>query len=537
MDRENTTVWHVKTINRYRALIPSLEDWFTRSSVCLCMAVLSLVLALGSRIVAALDKPIWTDELLTVYIASLQDASAISRALSVGVDGQPASWHLLSSLLILPGVDPHLSFRLLSILGYGLAMLGALLFVGRRFGPSLGLAAALLVSISPLGEFAIEARPYIIVVGLLLIAAALWQRVDERRWVPFAFGLTLCLATALHHLAILAVGCFAIAELTFAVAYARRRWTVWLSLLVAAIPFMVNVPALLHFQQMFAEHFWSKPSWSSIVKAYSEILGVSLSNSLLFVIFVGLAALHWRPGTRVESAQRQPALPVHEIALGLSLLSLPVLLVVVAKITGGGFHFRYVLPTAIGVVFLALHVLKLGVSDRNAVWFVLPLFLTSTLLHGALLIRNSVDSSVASVREPASYEKWIGEMEAAAERFGIDSKIPIVVASVHDYLPAHYYLPAASAKRLYYLTDAVLPVRYTNADSGDKMMIALRQAFPHFGGIRDVDEFVQANRKFMVWSRSDYLHAWIPRYLADSGMELQLVHDDGRRTAYVVTVR
>ena len=536
MESEGADVPRSRIMSRCRALSRYLEDSFARVSVCFCLAALSLALALAARIVAALDKPLWTDELLTVYVVSLGDASTMSHALRIGVDGQPVSWHWLNALISAPSIDPHLSFRLLSILGYGMAMLGAMLFVGKRFGPTFGLVAALLVSVSMLGEYAIEARPYSVVVGLLLIAAALWQRVDERRWMAFALCLTLSLATMFHYLAILAVGCFIGAELAFVLRYAKKRRAVWLSLLVATTPFIVNLPALIRFQQMFAEHFWSKPSWSSIVKAYGEILGLSLANALLFMACAGVVLVAWTCGRDLDSKRTHSGLLVHEITLSIGLLVLPVFLVVVAKITGGGFHFRYVLPSAIGILFLLAHFLQLGASGKRGPWIALSLLLTSGVLHGGVLVRQSIDSTTASVRQPAYYQQWLAEIEAAAIRFDIDPQLPIVVAKSHDYLPATYYLDAASAKRLYHLTDRALSIRYTNTDSGDRMMVALGQALPHLGGVQEARAFIQENRKFLVWSES-YERAWVNRYLVDSGMHIQKIYDDGQRTVYVADAR
>jgi len=218
------------------AILSFLQRRLAESRVCRGVLLIVLVLAVLAQIQAARTRPFSYDELLTVYVSSLRTPSAIWEALGDGVDGMPFTYHWLTGQISLLSLDPHISFRLLSIAGYLMGMIGVYAFVGKRFGPVWGLIAALLLALSPFEFCAHEARSYALLVGLLAVAAALWQRIEEGCWFTIAFAVCLGLAVASHHFAIVALGCFAAAELSTIFLYRGFRWRVWTSLIFSSIP-------------------------------------------------------------------------------------------------------------------------------------------------------------------------------------------------------------------------------------------------------------------------------------------------------------
>jgi hypothetical protein len=142
-----------------------------------------LLLVFLEQLSAAQAKPFCYDELMTVYVSSLRAPSLIRNALSMGIDAMPLLYYFVTGQISRLPLDPHIAFRLLSIFGYLMGMLGIYAFVGRRYGPTMGLAAALLLALSPFEYYATEARPYAVLVGLIAVAAAIWQRIDEQRWL------------------------------------------------------------------------------------------------------------------------------------------------------------------------------------------------------------------------------------------------------------------------------------------------------------------------------------------------------------------
>lgn len=191
-----------------QAVLSFLKHRLSKSRVCGGIFLLVLLLAFLAQIHAAWTKAFWLDELITIHVSSLRSSSAIWKALLAGADGMPLFYHWLTGQMSLLPLDPHIAFRLPSILGYLMAMIGVHAFVRKRFGFILGLVAAFLLALSPFEYCACEARSYALLVGLLAITAALWQRIEERWWFTLAFAVCLGLAVASHHLAILALACF-----------------------------------------------------------------------------------------------------------------------------------------------------------------------------------------------------------------------------------------------------------------------------------------------------------------------------------------
>ena len=75
-----------------------------------------------------------------------------------------------------------------------MTLLGVYWFVRKRLPAIAGLAGALLITLTPFREYALEARPYALLVGFLAISAVLWQRIGEKRLMTPLFGLFLGLA-------------------------------------------------------------------------------------------------------------------------------------------------------------------------------------------------------------------------------------------------------------------------------------------------------------------------------------------------------
>ena len=178
----------------------------------------------------------WYDEIGTFHLANLRPFS-LWKALQAGADSSPPGYHVILQLVkILPG-DPLVTLRLPSILGYLLSLLAVYWFASRKLPAIAGVAAVLLITLSPFRAYALEARSYSLLVGFLAISAVLWQRIDEKRFMTPLFALFLALAVSCHYLAVVAVSSFGVAELTWTFLSRRIRWWVWAACLLATFPF------------------------------------------------------------------------------------------------------------------------------------------------------------------------------------------------------------------------------------------------------------------------------------------------------------
>jgi hypothetical protein len=177
----------------------------------------------GVLLLKASIRPFWYDELLTFYISGLHPFSLLWRALSAGVDVTPPGYYVIVRLArIIPG-NPLVTLRLPSIFGYILTLLGVYWFARKRLSVLAGLTAVLLISLSSFRGYAVEARPYALLVGFLTIAAVFWQRIDERRLITPLFAVSLAFAVACHTLAVVAISVFGMAELTWTFLSRRIR--------------------------------------------------------------------------------------------------------------------------------------------------------------------------------------------------------------------------------------------------------------------------------------------------------------------------
>jgi hypothetical protein len=101
--------------------------------------------------------------------------------------------------------DPHLAYRMPSIIAYLLTLAALFVFVRRRAGAIGGGVAIALACLTPLFPvFAVEARPYSMVLACLAWAMVTWQHID-RPWRAPMLALLLGSAAALHYYAVLGV--------------------------------------------------------------------------------------------------------------------------------------------------------------------------------------------------------------------------------------------------------------------------------------------------------------------------------------------
>jgi hypothetical protein len=505
-----------------QAILSFLEHRLSQSRVCGGVLLMVLLLALLAQIHAAWTKAFWIDELLTIHVSSLRAPSAIWNALLVGADGMPLFYHWLTGQISLLPLDPHIAFRLLSILGYLMSMIGVYAFVGKRFGPILGLVAALLLALSPFKFYAIEARSYALLVGLLAIAAALWQRIEEGWWFTLAFAVCLGLAVASHHLAIVTLVCFGGAEFIAAFLYRRLRWRVWISLIFATMPFFQSLPLLLRYKIMFGAHFWAKPTLGSILSSYSQLEGLSPIYSVVFVVFVAIVAAAILLDRRSQTSKAQPidGFSVPEIALSIGFLLFPVLLVILTMTQHSGYTERYAWPLILGFVFAFVFVFRRLDANSHSTWLLCALMIVFVLENCKLL---SATQSARQFAQAAFAERLEG-LKVASARYRLEENTPVVIADSHEYMPAVYYSDLSLSNRCYFLADPQAALRFTGVDSGDRTMLALSRAIPVQARVEDASVFIAKHKSFIIWA-SNQLNCWLPKFLIERGVRLELIQE------------
>ena len=479
-------------------------------------ALLVSVLAweLGILFLKASRRFFWYDELFTFHLSALQPFSHLWRALQAGADGMTPSYYAIVQLArMFPG-DPHVTLRLPSILGYILTLLGVYWFTRKRLPVSAGLTAVILIALSPFREFAVEARCYSLLVGFLAISAVLWQRIGEKRFMTPLLALFLTLAVSCHHLAVVAISSFVIAELTWTLLSRRIRWGVWAACLLASCPFFLWLPALLRFRETFGKHFWARPSWRTVVGTYGNYLGLDSILALVLVVFFGIVVgdtllRMWRR-PREGSPERDFGPP--EIILVGGFLFYPALLVVLAKSLDSGYAPRYGWPAILGLVLGSVYLFR-------TIW---PKSSSAHLL-GALLIAFAVQggNDVGLLSKPSKTgstrvsERWTRLAELSRDHPGI----PVVIGDGEAYLEAAKYAPPELRDRLVQVVDADIAIRLAGSDSIDRTNRILAQYIPL--QVEDLAPFQAVHQRFMLYSGGGF--DWITPYLVEKRYQLRLL--------------
>jgi hypothetical protein len=486
------------------------------------LLVTVLIWEFGVLFLKASRKLFWYDELLTFHVSNLHPFSLLWRALQAGVDGMPPGYYILVQLARrLPG-DPLVTLRLPSILGYLISLLGVYWFARRKLPAFAGLAAVLLITLSPFREYALEARSYSLLVGFLAISAVLWQRIDEKRFMTPLFALFLTLAVSCHHYAVVAVSFFGIAELTWTLLSRRIRWGVWAACLLATSPFFLGLPLLLHMRDIFGKNFWARPDWGMAVSTYTNYLGLAYNPAFVLILFFGLVVgdslLRMMRQPREGPPERDFSLP--EIILVGGFLFYPALLVVLTKLLGGGYTYRYGFPTILGLVLGSVYLVR-------TIW----LKSSSAYLLVALLIAfaHQGESEFRMLYKAGSTrvdERWAKLAELSREETGI----PVVIGGPVTYLEAAEYAPPElRANRLVHVVDPDIATRLIGSDSADKLIRLLAQFIPL--RVEDLAAFQTAHQRFILYSGGS--SDWFTQYLLERRYHLRLLSKDGGSQTYI----
>jgi hypothetical protein len=437
----------------------------------------------------------------------LQPFSLLYQALDAGVDTMPPAYHMVVRLARVFSSDAQLALRLPSIAGYLLTLLGTYWFARKRLPAIAGLTAVLLVAVSPFRAWAVEARSYALLTGLLAIAAAAWQRIGERRLFTLLYGVFLTLAVSCHHLALVAIGPFGIAELARVLEARRIRWSVWAAKLAAVVPFLASLPILLHLRTVFGKNFWAKPGWSGAVSTYRLYFGLQWEFLLPLILFLGLLAVDavtraWRNSSGSDERPR-----AYELVLLAGLLFYPALLVVLTKIMGTGYTERYGWPAILGFALGAVYLFRV---------YELPfVHLAVALLLALPLLQSRAASKVAWKKEDA---RWTRLQHASHEEPGI----PVVIGSGQTYLEAVQYAPADLHDRMMEVVDVDTATRLTGRDTVDRNNSLLARYVPLH--VEDLARFEGASGKFLLYSGGPL--EWLSGYLTQKGYHLRLLSSE-----------
>ena len=472
-------------------------------------------------LITAGRKRFWFDELLTLHVSGLPRFSDVLRALREGVDGMSPSYLAIMRVARrLPG-DPHVTLRWPSLAGYLLTLAAVWFFLRYRSTATAAVTGVLIVCLSPFRTYAIEARPYALMTGLVACAAACWQRIGEKRWASPLFGLALLLAVSTHHFAVVLIGPFAAAEGIYFLRTRKVRAAVWISCAISLFPFVSSLPLLLGFSGTYGTSYWSRATWLSAFQTYGPYLDMELKPALVLVTFVGLTALLAlvsRRGWATGDEDQNGFLP-EEVALMLALLIYPAFLAVLTKIAGTGYVPRYGWPGIIGIAAGLVCSMRVKWPASGCLAAAL---LAAFLYQAGGDIRNMPSENASSLDT-----RW-ARLEAQCRSI---PDAPVVIGSGLSFLEAVEYSRPSLRNRLVQPVDPAEAVRIIQTDSVDETLIRYARFFP----VHVVDRalFESSHRSFFLYSGGAY--DWFTRYATVKGYTLRLLWSDTTNALYLAT--
>ncbi|MBV8834355.1 MAG: hypothetical protein JO108_34590 [Acidobacteriaceae bacterium] len=437
----------ISTTNRNRVRV-----WrgaaLTGDRLVLALVVLFLFCDLVVILRAAASNPLWMDEVLAVWVARLPSAAAIYSALAHGAEFSPPTYHLLLHYLSAVAGDSYLVYRLLSVFAH--IVTGICLFTLLRRYLDIS-SAAFGVTFALLGFlpfFALQARPYALLVACFALATLLWDDLDRTGisfWRVAGIALLLAFTGSLHFYAALFVVCLGSMELVWSMLHARVRPAVWIALIVSGLCSLAWLPLLRTLSRFNAGDTWgssyyARPKISALGFVYMKLFLFS-GQHVLFLLstIVLLGAAYALSGSRglKASSFRVAAGPTEKSRTNLYVIAFcevvfPLCIFIVARLVTKTFNDRYCLIGCLGFSILAACV----VSHLSTIRIIGPFMV--------LIACSMTLMDIPSFGERADY---LQPMLARTDR-----SLPVVIGEGLQFLQLEESAPPATRSRFVYVT-------------------------------------------------------------------------------------
>lgn len=484
--------------------IEKKKSWFLAGFSILYLAVTCLVAA---------QKPLWNDELYTLYIVRLPSLSDVWAALSTGAEQIPPFFYALTrASLALFGAN-DLALRLPEVIGFWVMGLCLFRFVSKRAPAVYGFLAMLFPMVTGAYYYASEARPYGFVLGLSAVALLCWQSAAEKggRLLALA-GLAVSLAAAVscHYYAFFVFVPLAFAEAVRSLSLRRLDWAIWAAFGLGGTPLFAFLP-LIQGAMGYTSTFWSKPQWIAIAEFYYFLLAPA---TLPLVTLLALAAIY--PATIYFRRQRDKHPPAeaaphfHEMAAALGFMAIPIVTVASAMLLTGAFTDRYALPAVIGCSVIVAFACRRLLDDRTAIAAILVFSLCGFFLSLGV---KSVTKS-AAVREART--QTIEFLRSAGM-----SDLPVVITDQHEFTSLAHYAPPDVASRLVYLADPDKALGHLGHNSIEKGTLGLLKPWFRLP-IEEYGPYVASRPRFLVYGDPGHFLNWLLSDLAKGGWRIEL---------------
>lgn len=448
------------------------------------------------------------DELLELSVATATTSSGVVSTLAAGVDFNPPLSHFLVRASDSLFGDSDWALRLPAFLGLAALLVCIYRFVSGQLGRAYGLIAMLVILCMPVRDYAVEARPYGIVLGLSGLSLLLYRAATQRKRRGLALaGLALCTAAlpASHYYAVLVVAVITAASLVRAWELRKPDWPLLISCTAPPITILILLRDVIAQQMHRLAHYFARGNLLSFDHGYDDLTMDPLVGCVALLLATVLIVLFPKALEATFSFKAIRDLRPDIVVLAVGLLSLPLVGAVITQFVTHAYLTRYFLPASIGCAVCLCYGLKFVSGAVPGI--VLVSVLSLGLGFGKAILQQAHRSA-----EPMPLAS---ALESGA--------LPILFDNPEAYLQIYHYVPAVR-RNIWVIADPAASLRYRQYDTDDRIMLALAG-----GGRVQAISLASAARMWPAFSlvprSADYV--WALKCVMDAGSQVAVRHSLG----------
>ncbi|MGD0444794.1 MAG: glycosyltransferase family 39 protein [Edaphobacter sp.] len=481
--------------------------------------VIALSLIYALFVAAAMQRRVWYDELFTLDIASASTPTRVMELIHKWDLNPPLSYFLSRWSVQIFG-HGKFGLRLPSILEFYTASLFLFAFIRKRIGDAFALFSISILWEGPLFYYAVEARPYALLLMFFSILLYCWDRAtspDRPAWaLAGTFFATLGLLLS-HVFAPLSLAAIFGAE---AVRFARTKKadiSLWIALLLPCLAMLTYIPLFRIYRPVIFPYpdqasftriggFFKEAIWDSTAVLYASMLGFAIFRS------------------RREKDRLTPVTP-ELLTIGCVLLCTPAVLNMVLMHGHRAFWPRYCITaaaaTSIIYVFLFAYRSRAGRASGYAAAALILLYGSYNAAH--TMRRGAVpgDSSALMTIKP---------------------ELPLVVENGLTFFEMNQFEDTGLLSRSYYLKDRPAAVRYSHSTLFEDFEPPdrLDSEFHIRANVDNYASFISRHPQFLMFTSGNGTY-WLVRKLRADGEQIEKIADVNvpylDSEIYLVTIR
>lgn len=415
---------------------------------------------------AIVVRPLWYDEILGHFMSRLAWPDEVIAASTAGIDLQPPVWYAAARIgEMATGSDR--GPRWLALLGFALALVIVGRFATQRFGALGGVVAAAALILTKASAYAIDGRPYGLLLGLTASAFWVWHRGSRpgasRAW-PGLLAVLLAASLCVHYFAVLAWIPIGVAELARWIRARRVDVAVLAALAIGLAPLVWLLPHARAAGRAMHVGPITHPAARFVGKHYATLLDVLLFVLIALSIAVAVRQRWFERGTRGIASRIGATLREPESLFLAALLLTPVWSLILAALGGSGLsHPRYALTFTLGAA-LAAGALA-GALKLPPIW---NRRLALLVLTGAAVV--STRRFVSAWHERAAFDATV----VTTSPFGV----AVVYANPFEGLKRWYQAEPALRERMVLAADVEAALRHGDPATVSVNLSAARRFFP-----------------------------------------------------------